>query len=126
MTDSQRNLLILLGVAVLGVVFSGAFGVGAGAAGSLLQIAFTVVVIWFLVNLYQRNSGTIAGMPTSPRLVLQAAAAVLLLVVVTGLPTFIPVWPFGWSNTYGYAFWAAVFACGFGIWWAWQQRTTRW
>lgn len=130
MTESQRNLLILIGIAVLGVVFSGAFGLGAGAAMTFLNIAFAVVIIWFLITLYQRNSGTIAAMQPTPRLVLQASGAVLLGVLITGMINvpFLPP-PFGWSNwggSYTLIFWGTVFACGFGIWWAWQQRSTRW
>lgn len=130
MTNSQRNLLILLGVAVLGVVFSGAFNVGAGSALSLLNIAFVVVMLWFLFSLYQRHSGTIATMPVGPRLVLQCCGIGLLGVMATGTLrfAFLPS-PFGWANwggSYTVLFWGAVFACGFGIWWAWQQRTSRW
>jgi hypothetical protein len=127
MTDSQRNLLILLAVAVVGVLFSGAFNVGAGIAGLLLNLAFTVVILWFLITLYQRHSGTIAQMPTTPRLVLQVAGVVLFGSLVTGMlhAPFLP-FPFGWSSDYPMIFWPLVLGCAFAIWWAWQQRTSRW
>lgn len=127
MTESQRNLLILLGVAVLGVVFSGAFNLGAGVAGMLLSIAFVVLMVWFLIAMYQRNSGTIATMPAAPRLVLQVAGAALVLLLLTGLlhAPFLPA-PFGWASGAALVFWPAVLLCAFGIWWAWQQRTSRW
>lgn len=130
MTDSQRNMLILVAIAVIGVVFSGAFGLGAGIANLLLRIAFAIVLMWFLIVLYQRNSGTIAAMPVTPRLVLQVAGIVLLAAFVTGtlsLP-FLPP-PFGWAHYGGIftlVFWGTVFGCAFAIWWAWQQRTSRW
>lgn len=127
MTDSQRNLLILVALAVAGVIFSGAFDLGAGIAHLLLNIAFTVTLVWFLVILYQRNSGTIAAMPVAPRLVLQVAGIFLLGMLLTGLlrASFLP-WPFGWANVYPGIFWPAMLLCVFGIWWSWQQRTSRW
>ncbi len=127
MSDSQRNFLILAVIAVLGVTFSGAFGTSAGLAYGLLNLAFAVLTVWFLIWLYQRNSGTIAAMPSTPRLVLQVAGAVLLAVVVTGMTTFsfLPA-PFGWKADYPVPFWGLIFGCSFAIWWAWQQRTSRW
>lgn len=127
MSDSQRNLLILVAIAIAGVVFSGAFNVGAGIAGLLLNVAFTIAIVWFLVILYQRHSGTIATMPATPRLVLQAAGIALLLILLTGflyLP-FLPP-PFGWSHHAPLVFWPALLLSAFAIWWAWQQRTSRW
>ena len=126
MTDSQRNMLILLAVAVAGVLFSGAFGVAAGGAQTFLQIAFMVVIVWLIVTLYQRHSGTIATMPIAPRVVLHAAMFVLLALVITGsaLP-FLP-WPFGWSSVYPQIYWPLLIASGFAIWWSWQNRTTGW
>lgn len=127
MSDTQRNLLILLAVAVAGVIFSGAFNLGAGVAGLLLNIAFTVLLVWFLVVMYQRHSGTIATMPLMPRLILQAAGIILVASFATGMlnAPFLPA-PFGWSNTHPGIFWPTILACGFAIWWAWQQRTSRW
>ena len=128
MTDSQRNLLILVALAVVGVLFSGAFGVGAGLASMLLNLAFTVLLVWLAVSLYQRHSGTIATMPVTARLVLQVATVLLVLAFATGtlnIP-FLPYPPFGWANVHPLPFWALILGCGFGIWWAWQQRTSRW
>lgn len=127
MTDSQRNMLILLAVAVAGVLFSGAFGIGAGIASIFLNVAFTVMLVWFAVILYRRHSGTIARMPHLPRLVLQIATVALVLAFATGTlhAPFLP-YPFGWSNFYPLPFWGLILGCGFAIWWAWQQRTSRW
>lgn len=127
MTDSQRNLLILVAVAVAGVLFSGAFSVGAGVASMFLNVAFTIVIVWALVAFYQRNSGTIATMQATPRLVLQVAAGALVLMLATGLlhVPFLP-FPFGWGSIYPLVFWPAVLLAGFAIWWSWQQRTSRW
>ena len=128
MTESQRNLLILLAVAIAGVLFSGAFGVGAGIANIFLNVAFTVMLVAFAVILYRRHSGTINSMPHVPRLVLQVATVALVVAFATGTlhAPFLPSPPFGWSNQYALAFWALILSCGFGIWWAWQQRTSRW
>jgi len=132
MTDSQRNLLILVAIAVAGVVFSGAFGAGAYLASSLLNVTFTILMVAAVVVVYNRHSATIALMPSTPRLLLQAATVVLGLVLLTGLlqvrtasGNLIPP-PFGWANGNALAFWGVVFACGFAIWWSWQQRTSRW
>lgn len=127
MTDSQRNLLILLAAAVAGVLFSGAFGIGAGIASIFLNVAFTVLLVCFAVVLYRRHSGTINSMSHVPRLVLQVATVALVIAFATGTlnAPFLP-FPFGWSNFYPLAFWALVLGCGFAIWWSWQQRSTRW
>ena len=118
MSETQRNFVILGAIAMLGLVFSGQFGVGAGIAFTVLNIAFAILIIWFLIMLYRRNSGTIALMPATPRIVLQAcgiAIVGLLATLMLGVPLVPPT-----------VFWLLVFGCGFGIWWAWQQRTTRW
>lgn len=125
MTESQRNLLILLAVAVVGVVFSGAFNLGTGVVSLLLNVAFMVVIVWAIVAFYQRNSGTIALMPTGPRLLLQVAGIALLAIFVTGTLSFLPA-PFGWSNRQPLLFWGGIFACGFAVWYSWQQRTSKW
>lgn len=128
MTDSQRNLLILLAVAVAGAVFSGAFGGGALIASILLNVAFTVLLLAAGVLWYQRNSGTIDRLPSTQRWVMRGAALVLLVTLTTGMltiGTLLP-WPFGWSNTAPLLFWGLVLACAGAIWWAWQHRTSRW
>lgn len=127
MSESQRNVLILLAVAVAGVLFSGAFSIGAGIAGLVINIAFTIAIVWFLVTIYQRNSGTIAQMPATPRMVMQLCGLVLMGSLVTGMlhAPFLP-FPFGWSSLYPAIFYPVVLGCAFGMWWAWQQRTSRW
>jgi hypothetical protein len=125
MSDSQRNLFILVALAVVGVLFSGVFGVAAGGLSALLNIAFTIAIIWFLVISYRRHSGTIAAMPAVPRLVLQVAGATLVIVFATGSSTLLPA-PFGWSATNPGIFWGLILLCAFGLWWSWQQRTSRW
>ena len=128
MTESQRNLLILVAIAVLGVVFSGAFSIGSGTAMAFLNVAFAVAIIWFLINLYIQRSGTIAQIATVPRVVLQLSSLVMLCLLATGMLNvgFLPNPPFGWSNQYPVPFWSLVFLSGFGIWWGWQHRTSRW
>jgi hypothetical protein len=131
MTESQRNFLILIAIALVGVVFSGAFGLSSAILLMLMSAAFVILTAWFIIILYQRHSGTIARMPAGPRIVLQASMIFGLIILVTGalrLP-FLPFPMFGWSaagGIYTAAFWGGIALCGFGAWWAWQQRTDRW
>lgn len=128
MTESQRNLAILGVVAVAGAILSGQFNVAAGSVFALLNVAFAVLIVWWLVGSYQRNSGTIAQMPVGPRLVLQLSGAALILIYVTGTLgfSFLPHPPFGWQVDHVGLFYGALLLCGFGLWWSWQQRTSRW
>lgn len=128
MTESQRNLLILVALAVVGVLFSGAFSIGAGILGVALNLAFTILIIAFLVILYRRNAGTIAAMPVTPRLVMQISGIVMAIVLFTGMlaAPFLPTSIFGWSARQPVLFWGLVLASGFGMWWSWQQRSNRW
>lgn len=129
MSESQRNILILVVIAVIGsLFFSEQLGLGTGVLGLVLNVAFTVMIVWLLVVLYQRHSGTIAQMGHTPRLVLQICGATLLFLLIAGsalLAAFLP-YPFGLQVHAPMIFWPALLACAFGIWWAWQQRTSRW
>jgi hypothetical protein len=129
MTESQRNLLILAVIAVIGAAAGGVFDLGAGALAGVLNTALTLLIVFAIVMLYRRQSGTIAQMATTPRLVLQAAVIVAAAAIVTGtfrLAGLLPDPPFGWAGHYPVVFYATLFACGFAIWWAWQQRVSRW
>lgn len=123
MSESQRNFLILGIIAVLGVMFSGAFGTTTGIASTIVSILFVVVTIAFLVMLYQRNSGTIGLMKARYRLQLQGSAVLLLVVIITGLG--VPPFLQGWSSAGGLApvvFFAALGASIYGIYDAWRNR----
>ena len=129
MTESQRNLLILVAIAFIGAAAGGVFDLGAGVLSSLLNLAITVLIVAAIVLLYRRNAGTINQMPTTPRLVLQIAAVAAGAILLTGTFRFmdlLPYPPFGWASFYPVAFYGSLFACGFAIWWAWQQRLSRW
>jgi len=125
MSDSQRNIIIVMAVAIAAVAFSSVGGVAIGSASALINLLFTIAIIWFLGTLYTRHSGTIATMPATPRTVLRVAAAVLALVLLTGSFGFLPP-PFGWAAGNSLLYFGSIFACGFAIWWAWQQRTSKW
>ena len=128
MTDSQRNLLILVVIAVIGAAAGGAFSLSAGILAYLLNTAITILIVFAIVMLYRRHSGTIAQMAVTPRLVLQVAAIGAGAIIITGTMTFgglLPE-PFGWANRSPVAFYGGLFACGFAIWWSWQQRVSRW
>ncbi|MCW2925796.1 MAG: hypothetical protein JWM98_3200 [Thermoleophilia bacterium] len=128
MTDSRRNLLILVALAVAGAIFTGAFSTTAGSLSAILNLAFAVLLVWFLIASYQRNSGTIAQMDATPRLVLQAAGLALIVVFITGTISFsfLPYPWFGWQSGHAGLFYGALILCGFGLWWSWQQRRSRW
>ena len=127
MSDTQRNFLIIALVALLAVLFP-VIGGGVFTLQLLLNIAFMVMIVAALVIAYRTRSGTIALMPAVPRLVLQGAGVVLLVVIITGgLP--IPVEPFGWGMRGGsstYLFWGSIIGCAAAMFWAWGQRTTGW
>jgi len=125
MTESQRNFLIIIAIAVVGALFfSGPLGAGTAIAGTLLNIAFTAVMVALIVVLYQRHSGTIATMPSTPRLVLQVATVALIVLLLGGLLAyFLPELEVLRAPM---VFWPALMLTGFAIWWSWQQRTSRW
>jgi len=124
MTDSQRNFAILAVIAVIGVMLGDTFNLGAGLVSQLLNVLFTIAIIWAVVAFYQRRSGTIALMPVGPRLLLQVAGVLFLVIFVTGTLSFLPA-PFGWAGRRPILFWGGLFACGFAVWYAWQQRTSK-
>jgi hypothetical protein len=124
-TEGQRNILIIVAIAVIGTLFFGdTLGLGAGIASLLVNVAFTVAIVWFLVVLYQRHQGTIATMPSAPRTVLQVCGVVLIFLLLAGLlALFMPALA---ALRNPVLYWPALFLSIFGIWWAWQQRTSRW
>lgn len=131
MSESQRNLLILVAIAIAGALFSGVFNVGAGLLGLALNIAFTIAIAWFLIILYRRHSGTIAAMPQTPRIVMQASGVAVLFLIVGGSSLFVALapglpLPFGLQTRMPVLYWSGLLLCLFGMWWSWQQRTSRW
>jgi hypothetical protein len=125
MTEGQRNILIIVAIAVVGTLFFGdTLGLGAGIAGLLLNVAFTIAIVWFLIVLYNRHQGTIATMPSTPRTVLQASGVVLIFLLLAGILAFFVPALAAVRNPMIY--WPALLLSIFGIWWAWQQRTSRW
>jgi hypothetical protein len=136
MSDTQRNFLILALIAVAGLLFSTEFGVGAATLMALISLAFLILMVYFAITIYHRNSGTIAQMDTTPRMVMQLSFGTMMVLLVIGMmPPVLPLvnvplpYPVGFSRFGGswtYLFWGGVIASGFGMWWAWQQRTSRW
>lgn len=125
MTESQRNFVILISIAVIGSLFFGEqFGLGTGIAGLLLNVAFTAAIVAFLIVLYRRHQGTIAHMPATPRAVLQASGFLLIFLLLSGIIAMFVVLPVDVRNPMVY--WPGLMLCVFGIWWAWQQRTMKW
>ncbi|MCW2927690.1 MAG: hypothetical protein JWM86_1658 [Thermoleophilia bacterium] len=125
MTETQRNFVILIGIALIGsLFFSDQFGLGTAAAGLVLNLLFTVVTVAFLIILYRRHQSTILRMPLAPRLVLQASGVTIIVLLTAGIIAFF-VPQLGFLRL-PQVFWPLLLLCGFGIWWAWQQRTVRW
>ena len=125
MTEGQRNIAIIVAICVIGTLFFGeALGAGTGIAGLLLNVAFTIAIVWFLVVLYQRHSGTISTMPSTSRALLQVCGLVLVFLLLGGLlAIFLPALAVIRTPM---LYWPALLLCIFGIWYAWQQRTSRW
>ncbi len=123
MSEGLRNFLILLLLALVGLMFSGAFNFGTGVAFFVLNILFVLSILAMLVLAYWRNRGTIALMPPRARLQLHLAGGGVLFVVVTGA-----LFP-GWSSQSGLlslVFFMLLGLGAFGIWHAWQQRYPKW
>jgi hypothetical protein len=122
-SDSQRNFLILIAIAALGVMFSGVFALTAGTISIIVSFLFIAATIAFLIIQYQRNSGTISLMKPRYRLQLQASGIVLLIVIVTGLgvPPFLRGWS-GISGLHTIAFFGLLAASIYGLYHAWRNR----
>jgi hypothetical protein len=125
MTDSQRNVLILVAIAIIVAATSGHGGALAlGGASALLGVLFRMAIIAFVIVTYQQRSGTIALMQSTPRLILQVCVAGIVLLLTLPLIAMLVAIPSVAANPAVY--WPALFLCAFGIWWSWQQRTTGW
>jgi hypothetical protein len=131
MSESQRNFIIIIAIAVIGsLFFSESLNAGTGAVSFVIGILFRIMLIWFAVTLYMRHSGTIATMPKTPRLVLQLSGVVLLFLMASGLIALVFAIA-GFDAAVPILanpaiFWPVLLLSLFGIWWAWQQRTSRW
>ena len=79
MTSTVRNVLIVLLLALAVYALPGG-GLGAEIVGTLISIAFSVGIWFFLMRLYRENRMTIFGLDDRFRLVLYAALAGLLFV----------------------------------------------
>lgn len=123
MNDSQRNFLILIAIAVLGVMFSGVFALTAGTISMVVNLLFIAATVAFLIIQYQRNSGTIGLMKPRYRLQLQISGVVLLVVMITGLG--VPPFFAGWSGASGLhtiLFFGFLAASIYGLYNAWRNR----
>ncbi len=122
MTDTQRNFIILALVVVVVMTF-GPAQMATGLLGWLLGIVFAVLMGLAMVQWYRRNQSTIGSMNSGPRTVLQLSMIGGYAAFFTG--TVIPGW--GMHGTSNVLLLFAMFAlCGFGAYWAWQQRSQLW
>jgi hypothetical protein len=92
MTESQRNILIVAALAVLGVVFSAQFSVSAWLLQNLMNLAFCFIVTFMAWQWYRPRERAIHTMDLFWRLLLLAAGAALILVIWTGA-----IYP-GWAQ----------------------------
>lgn len=119
MGETQRNFLIIAAIALLGVVFSGAFGATAGLVSMLLNLAFALMLGATLWVLHRNKASTISAMQPAHRLLLQGSGIVLYLVFLTG--TVFPGWS-SWGGMFAGMFFLLIGVCIYAMYWAWQQR----
>ena len=121
MTDTQRNFIILVLVVVVVMTFSSA-QLAAGLLFTALNIVFIVLMGLAMLQWYRRNQSKISSIAPGPRTVLQLSMIGVFTAFFTG--TVYPGWAGGGAGS------AAMFAvlglCGFGAYWAWQQRSQLW
>ncbi len=119
MSESQRNILIVVALAALAMIFSGAAGTAIFTISQLLNLAFAVLIVLAVVNWYRGRGYVISSMPSHLRLLLQFSLIMILVVFITG--TVYPNWAY-WGGFYTPAFFTMLAACGLGIYWAWSNR----
>jgi hypothetical protein len=124
LTDTQRNFLILAAIAVIGFTFSGRFGIVAGTSMGLINIAFVVLTIMFLVQLRRSKASQISSMPTGDRILFDGCLLAIGIVMVTG--QLIPGWAVRNGGTGTVVFFGLIAALVYGAYVAWQRRPNRW
>ncbi len=114
MTDNQRNILIVVGLALALTLFTGVLGPIAGLLFGVLQLLFLVAIAWLAYRFWRENRATIDTMPQERRLMLYGAAAVLVLVLLTSR-----FWVYDMLSAL--VFFAVVGACLYALWTVWQD-----
>ena len=125
MNESQRNILIVVAIAIAlstPMLVSG-FALTSGMLFMIFSILFTIAIAWFLWGVYRAREGTINALPTHWRLLLQASAAVAFVTSLTGIGY--PGWA-GRNAGNAALFFVLMAGSVLGIYYAWQQRTSRW
>ena len=114
MTDTQRNILIVVGAAIALTLFTSVLGPVAGLLFTILQILFFVGLAWLGYRFWRDNRSTIDTMPGDRRLMLYGAAAVLALVVVSSRLWVVDAFS-------ALIFFAIVGACLYALYTVWQD-----
>lgn len=121
MTDTQRNFIILALIVIVVMTF-GTAQLAAGLLFQVLNIVFTVLIGLAMLQWYRRNQSKIDSIKPGPRTVLQLSMIGGFAAFFTG--TVFPGW--GMHGTGAAAMFAIMILCGFGVYWAWQQRSQLW
>lgn len=114
MSDTQRNFLIIIAVAVA-AMFLSQVAAGLAITSMLISLLFLVLITVFLWQLFQRNRTTIASMRPVHRVVL-LGSAVGIYILLLG-QSFLAISPYG--------FFAGLAICILGLYWSWTNRWAR-
>ncbi len=114
MTDTQRNILIVVGAAIALTLFTSVLGPVAGLLFTILQILFLVALAWLAYRFWRENRSTIDTMPGDRRLMLYGAAAVLAVVVLSSRLWVVDAFS-------ALIFFAIVGACLYALYTVWQD-----
>ena len=117
MSDTQRNFLIILVIAVA-ATFVSQLQTGLAVGSLLVSIAFLVLITIFLWQVFTRNQSTIAAMNPVHRFVLLASAVGAYILLLAGSFT-------RFSSEQPYVFFGGLALCAFGGYWGWTNRHSR-
>jgi predicted neutral ceramidase superfamily lipid hydrolase len=114
MSETQRNFLIVIGIAVA-ALFVTQVQSGLDIASLIVRILFLVMITVLLWQLFTRKRGDIAAMRPVHRFVLLASAVGAYVLLLAQ----------GFVHISGYVFLLGLALCILGIYWAWTNRWAR-
>jgi hypothetical protein len=116
MSDTTRNVLIVVGAALLLTLFTGVLGPIAGLLLAVLQILLLVALAYLAYTFWRGNRYRIAMMPQTQQALLYGAAALLVLVIVSSR--------FWVASAFSaLLFFALLAGCAFVLYRVWQDAT---
>jgi hypothetical protein len=112
-SDTQRNFLVIIAIAVIGgLFFSDAINSAAFSLNMLLSLIFMVLIGVAMWQWHKRNALRISAMEPTDRLILQVSGILLYANVLGG--TFFPRYAY-WGGIYTYGFFAVLALSILGI-----------